>query len=122
MKTTIEIPDPLFRRAKSRAAERGQTLKALVTEALQEKLAVRTGKVSVDTNALSWIAALALQHRLPVLSRDERACAPALPEIYAWDSPGAMAGFVDKMIRSGGQNRRADRVAPADGSPFRGAA
>jgi len=44
VKTTIEIPDPLFRRAKSRAAERGQTLKELVTEALQEKLAPRTGK------------------------------------------------------------------------------
>ena len=39
MKTTIEIPDPLFRRAKSKAAERGQTLKELVTEALREKLA-----------------------------------------------------------------------------------
>jgi hypothetical protein len=39
MKTTIEIPDPLFRKAKSQAAERGQTLKQLVTEALQEKLA-----------------------------------------------------------------------------------
>lgn len=39
MKTTIEIPDPLFRKAKSRAAERGTTLKTLVTEALQEKLA-----------------------------------------------------------------------------------
>lgn len=45
MKTTLVIPDPLFRRAKSRAAERGQTLKELVTEALQEKLAARTGKV-----------------------------------------------------------------------------
>lgn len=41
MKTTLEIPDPLFRRAKARAAERGQTLKQLVTEALQEKLAGR---------------------------------------------------------------------------------
>ena len=38
MKTTIEIPDALFRKAKSKAAERGQTLKELVTEALQEKL------------------------------------------------------------------------------------
>jgi hypothetical protein len=43
MKTTIEIPDLLFRKAKSRAAERGQTLKQLVTEALQEKLAVNAG-------------------------------------------------------------------------------
>ena len=44
MKTTLEIPDFLFRKAKSKAAERGQTLKQLVTEALQEKLAVNTGK------------------------------------------------------------------------------
>jgi len=42
MKTTLEIPDHLFRKAKSKAAERGQTLKQLVTEALQEKLAVNT--------------------------------------------------------------------------------
>jgi hypothetical protein len=45
VKTTIEIPDPLFRKAKSKAAERGQTLKELVTEALQEKLAGITNQV-----------------------------------------------------------------------------
>jgi hypothetical protein len=39
VKTTIEIPDPVFRRAKSTAAERGQTLKEFFTEALKEKLA-----------------------------------------------------------------------------------
>ncbi|MGC1817429.1 MAG: hypothetical protein WA900_07210 [Casimicrobiaceae bacterium] len=39
MKTTVEIPDILFRRAKSKAAERGQSLKEFMTEALQEKLA-----------------------------------------------------------------------------------
>jgi hypothetical protein len=38
MKTTIEIPDPLFRKAKSKAAERGQTLKEFMAEALEEKL------------------------------------------------------------------------------------
>ena len=43
MKTTLEIPDPLFRRAKARAAERGQTLRQLVSEAIQEKLAADTG-------------------------------------------------------------------------------
>jgi hypothetical protein len=43
VKTTIEIPDPLFRRAKSKAAERGQTLKELVAEALREKLYARPG-------------------------------------------------------------------------------
>ena len=44
MKTTIEIPDQLFRKAKSKAAERGQTLKQLFTEALQEKLAINVSK------------------------------------------------------------------------------
>ena len=38
MKTTLEIPDALFRRAKSAAADRGIPLRALVTEALTDKL------------------------------------------------------------------------------------
>ena len=42
MKTTIDIPDALFRRAKSRAAENGQTLKEFVSEALRVKLARKT--------------------------------------------------------------------------------
>jgi hypothetical protein len=40
VKTTIEIPDGLFRRAKSAAARRGIPLRALVSEALAEKLRV----------------------------------------------------------------------------------
>jgi hypothetical protein len=39
MKTTLEIPDAIFRRAKSLAAERGIPLRELVTEAVKEKLA-----------------------------------------------------------------------------------
>jgi plasmid stability protein len=39
MKTTIEIPDPLFRKAKSHAAEHGQTLKDFVADALRARLA-----------------------------------------------------------------------------------
>jgi hypothetical protein len=38
MKTTLEIPDPLFRRAKSAAAEKGIPLRELVSEALAERL------------------------------------------------------------------------------------
>jgi hypothetical protein len=34
VKTTIEIPDALFRKAKSKAAESGQTLKDLVTQGI----------------------------------------------------------------------------------------
>jgi hypothetical protein len=45
VKTTIEIPDSLFRKAKSKAADRGQTLKQLVAEALREKLAAKASTV-----------------------------------------------------------------------------
>ncbi len=35
MKMTVEIPDLLFRRAKSAAAERGIPLRQLITEAVE---------------------------------------------------------------------------------------
>ncbi len=38
MKTTIEIPDELFRRAKATAALRGESLKDVVANALEEHL------------------------------------------------------------------------------------
>jgi len=37
-KTTLEIPDAIFRRAKTIAAERGIPFRALVSEALADKL------------------------------------------------------------------------------------
>lgn len=51
MKTTLEIPDPLFRRAKSAAAERGIPLREFVTEAVKEKLETRQ-----QTTARPWMA------------------------------------------------------------------
>ncbi len=54
MKTTLEIPDPLFRKAKATAALQGQTLKQFVTEALNEKLAVTKGV----QKKIGWRAAL----------------------------------------------------------------
>ena len=41
MKTTVEIPDSLFREAKTAAATRGLSLKTFLTEALKEKLSKR---------------------------------------------------------------------------------
>ena len=38
MRTTVEIPDRLFREAKAVAASRGLSLKTFFTEALEEKL------------------------------------------------------------------------------------
>jgi hypothetical protein len=44
MKTTLELPDPLFRKVKATAAERGQSLKEFVTDALRDKLARDDGR------------------------------------------------------------------------------
>lgn len=43
MKTTLEIPDAIFRQAKSAAAERGIPLRVLVSEALADKLRTQDG-------------------------------------------------------------------------------
>jgi len=40
MKTTIDLPDPLFRRAKATAAVRGITLKSLISNAVEQSLNV----------------------------------------------------------------------------------
>ena len=44
VKTTLEIPDAIFRRAKSVAAQRGVALRVFVTEAVEEKLAAASNK------------------------------------------------------------------------------
>jgi len=43
MKTTIDLPDALYRRARIAAAERSTTLRALVIEALEGELSGRKG-------------------------------------------------------------------------------
>ena len=48
MKTTLEIPDPIFRRAKSAAVQRGIPLRVFVTEAVSDKLATGSGKPWMD--------------------------------------------------------------------------
>ena len=46
MKTTLEMPDALFRRAKATAAHRGIPLRQLVTEAVEDKLKVSSVETS----------------------------------------------------------------------------
>jgi hypothetical protein len=43
MKTTLELPDELFRSAKARAAQEGVSLKEYVASALRDKLGQTTG-------------------------------------------------------------------------------
>ncbi|HEV2646912.1 MAG TPA: hypothetical protein VGU46_11160 [Acidobacteriaceae bacterium] len=53
MKTTLEIPDPIFRRAKSVAAQRGVALRVFVTEAVEEKLAATSNR---EEKPWVWLA------------------------------------------------------------------
>ena len=43
MKTTLEIPDPIFREAKARAATLGVPLREYITDAVKEKLRATPG-------------------------------------------------------------------------------
>jgi len=71
MKTTIELPDPLFRRAKVLAARRGTTLRALVVEGLTRVadgpavLAAVPVALTAEESAVATLGA----HGLPVLRR-----------------------------------------------------
>ena len=62
MKTTLELPDQLFRKAKATAAERGQSLKEFVTEALRDKLLPGSGRARAD--APEWMQGFGKLRRL----------------------------------------------------------
>jgi len=70
-KTTLEMPEALFRKAKAAAASRGQSLKQLVTGALERELrltarvkpqdcsaVLRSVRQLAKANASSWEAGL----------------------------------------------------------------
>ncbi len=59
MKTTLEIPDTIFRRAKAVAAERGIPFRALVSEALADKL-----RAQGNRNNKAWMATFGKLHHL----------------------------------------------------------
>lgn len=50
MKTTIELPDELFRRVKAEAALRGESLKLFIREALERRL----GRSSIEEEEVGW--------------------------------------------------------------------
>lgn len=54
MKTTIELPDDLFREAKATAALRGTPLREFVREALAEKLEREAEPISPPGGAKRW--------------------------------------------------------------------
>lgn len=67
MKTTIEIPDEIVRRAKIVAAERRTTLRGLVLEGLEQVLSA--DQVSARTRAKRLFAEM---DKLPAFSAENR--------------------------------------------------
>jgi hypothetical protein len=81
MKTTLEIPDTIFRRAKSAAAQRGIPLRQFVTEAVREKL--QTSSISADK---PWMKSFGkLRHLRKETSRINRLIEDEFEQIEAED-------------------------------------
>jgi hypothetical protein len=66
IKTTVEIPDALFRRAKATAAERGVPLKDLLTDAVREHLQRGAGNSSKNRTSAPAPAPAPLPAPAPV--------------------------------------------------------
>ncbi len=75
MKTTVDLPDAVFRKAKATAAERGISLKRFITEAVENRLA----NPATGTPVKPWVALLEELPRVPksVLKTVERRVAQA---------------------------------------------
>ena len=56
MRTTIDLPDAVFRQAKTLAAARGVTLRRFFTEALEEQLRRCAGGNRAGTERPPWMA------------------------------------------------------------------
>jgi predicted nucleic acid-binding protein len=71
VKTTLGFPDPVFRKAKAKAAEEGVSLRQFVTDRHYAELRqeLKRAGTPVPSNGL-WIAAQSREFGLPVLSRD----------------------------------------------------
>lgn len=84
MKTTIELPDLLFRRAKAVAAGRGVTLKRFFTEALEEQLRRCTGERPAGNAEPPWTAGFGA---LADLAEENRAVLAAIEDEFERLSP-----------------------------------
>jgi hypothetical protein len=69
MKTTLEIPDTVFRRAKTRAAQRGISFRQFVTDAVREKLITESAGTAKPWTHLAG----KLRHLRPETARINRA-------------------------------------------------
>ena len=88
MKTTIELPDAMFRQAEALAAARGVTLGRLFTEALEEQLRGCTHSNSADNAEPPWMAGFGA---LSDLSDESHRILDAIEEEFERLSPEDLA-------------------------------
>ncbi len=88
MKTTIELPDVMFRQAKALAAARGVTLKSFFTEALEEQLRHCTSEHRAGKAEPPWMAGFGA---LSDLSDETRRVLSAIEEEFEAFSPEDLA-------------------------------
>jgi hypothetical protein len=84
VKTTIELPDALFRKAKAAAVEEGLSLKKLLTQALEIRL--RRSNLSHKSGDPDWMRAYgALRHLRHERKKIERVIESEFEKIEAED-------------------------------------
>lgn len=88
MKTTIELPDIMFRQAKALAAARGVSLRRFFTDALEEQLRHCTTDDRIGSTEPRWMAGFGA---LSDLSRENRRVLDAIEEEFERLSPEDLA-------------------------------
>lgn len=88
MKTTIELPDAMFRQAKALAAARGVTLRQLFTEALEEEIRRWTRRNRAGDAEPPWMAGFGT---LSDLSDENRRVLALIEEEFERLSPEDLA-------------------------------
>ncbi len=68
MKTTIEMPDDLFRKVKAMAALRGQSMKQLITQSIMVSLHNPTNAPQIPSVAADTVAAATFSRELATLA------------------------------------------------------
>lgn len=88
MKTTIELPDAVFRQAKALAASRGLTLKQFFTDALEDKLRRCADEASSAGREAPWMAGFG---GLADLAHEHRRVGAAIAEEFETLTPEDLA-------------------------------
>lgn len=98
MRTTIDLPDRLFKEAKSAAAQRGMTLRDVIEEALRRQLQTDARPVPVAAGA-----GLEVKNGMLVIKRKGRSVInPTAEQLDDWSRSGGRGPHLTSRRRSSG--------------------